>query len=402
MKQAEYSLLMSALSNRERLDILLERDPTELFTEPDSLTVFYTLRDMLNNDIDPDLATLAVRLEDTQVDKAAAIISEMSKAPVTVNFTGLMSEITRHNSRRRIQDFAHDLYDSIKNGNTLDAAVDMLTTFQDKLTGPAPDVFASMKDLAALPLDDVFQQHPAIKTGIDSIDGYIPGFFPGQLIITAARPGMGKTSLALQIAANLPGKVLFFSLEMSRQELYSRRLSMMSSVEAWKIETSKINEFETQHILKAQDAIRSADNDLITIDRQSDINSILNTARRFIRHGNVSAIFVDYLQLITGGRGETQNYRIADITRRFKQVAIEYGVPVMLMSQLNRAIEYHDREPILSDLRDSGAIEQDADIVIFIHDKGNGETNLIFAKNRKGRTGKAPIQFEKRYTRFVA
>lgn len=399
MRNEELTLLMSAITNRERLDTLMERNPDDLFTDPDALVVFDSLRAMIGDGVDPDLPTLAVRLQDTQGDRAGAIISEITKAPVTVNFLGLMSELSRHRSRRRIQDFARNLFDTIKNGADLESATAILTKFQDKMTILDPDVFTSMRDLAAGDLDDIFTNNTATPTGIDAIDGYIPGLYAGQLIILAARPGVGKTSLALQVANNLPGNSLFFSLEMPKQDIFARHLSGIAEVEAWKIDSGKVTDTEARRVLDAQDKVKQTTNDLIIVDKLSDVYSIINAIQRFNRRGKVSGVFIDYLQLMSGGRGETHNLRIADITRRMKLAAMEYSVPFVLMSQLSRANEHQSREPVLSDLRDSGAIEQDADVVIFLHENDDG-TQLIFAKNRKGRTGKTSIKFEKCYTRF--
>lgn len=399
MKAEQFTLLAAALSNRERLQTLLEHDPRDLFTHPDTLAVFHSLRDMIGDGIEPDLPSLAVRLQDTQGNSATAIVSELTRAGTTVNYPSLLRELMRHNARSRTKDFCRDLYQHLQDGASLDDVAAMLADFQDKLAGPAPDMFTSMKEMANGDLDDIFKQHSATPTGIQAIDNFIPGLFPGQLVIIAARPGIGKTSLALQAASNMPGVSLFFSLEMSPQEIFARRLSGMASVEGWKIEMSKVKTDEARCVLDAQTAIRLAANDLIIVNGQADVNSIINMTRRFIRRGNVSTVFVDYLQLVSGGRGETQNLRIADITRKLKLAAMENEVPIVLMSQLNRANEYQNREPILPDLRDSGAIEQDADVVIFIHENDEG-TRLIFAKNRKGRTGKTPIKFEKCYTRF--
>ena len=397
----QLTLLASGITNREHLVDLMQQDRRDLFTYADTLAIYDALRDMISDGIDPDLATLAVRLRDTQGDRATEIISELSRAETTINFAGLLSEIMRHNDRSRMMDICKDAVQHIKDGGSTESAAAMILDLQDKLAGPAPDVSASMKDLASGDLDDLFAQHAALPTGIDAIDNYLPGLFPGQLVIIAARPGMGKTSLALQMAGNLPGVSLFFSLEMSRTEIFARRLSGMASVEGWKIETSKVNDDEARRVLDAQQAIKQAESDIIIIDRMSDVSGIINTMRRLIRRGNVSGVFVDYLQLMSGGRGETQNLRIADITRRLKLAAMENSTPIILMSQLNRSSEYQNREPVLSDLRDSGAIEQDADVVIFISESDDDGARLIFAKNRKGRTGKTPIDFDKRFTRFM-
>jgi replicative DNA helicase len=134
-------------------------------------------------------------------------------------------------------------------------------------------------------------------------------------------------------------------------------------------------------------------------DGLSDKNKILSTMRRHVKRKGVKAIFLDYLQLVKGMDGSTRNEQVSDLTRSLKMFASEYSVPVVALSQLNRANEKIDREPILSDLRDSGSIEQDADAVVFLHEK-DGIYYLIQAKNRKVGSKKIEINFEKKYTRF--
>jgi len=399
MRTAEFEILSSAITNRERLDSLLEYSPMDIFNDPEAIIVFNTLRELNADGMGIDFQTLNVRLTSQYAERATNIITELGSSYPTVHFYDLLSELVRHKRTIRIQEDAEKFVESIKNGAKVDEITDLLMLLCDKMSEPTTSSSITLRDLAAINIEDVFQRHCAIPTGIDSIDNFIPGIYPGQLVIIAARPGLGKTSLALQIASNMPKTSLFFSLEMNNLELYARRLSGLSSVESWKIETSQINQDEALKIFNAQENIRNASNNLIIMDRHSDINMIINMARKFIRRGNISAIFIDYLTLISGGRGENQNLRVADITRRLKTLAVEYNIPVILLSQLNRSVEHQNRYPLLSDLRDSGAIEQDADIVIFIHED-DGDTLFVIAKNRKGRTGEINVQFEKEFTRF--
>ncbi len=395
----EITLVASALMNRDRIDLLLDHDPGELLNNPDAIAIFAAIREIVIDGGDPDLSTVSLRLLDREPERYKEIIAAISRAPVTVNFHGLLSEISRYKRRSRLSDLLRDTLGDLKNGLTIEEAAARFENFADQC--PSPDLYASIKDFATRPLDDVFGTKSPIMTKIDVIDGSIAGLYPGQLVIIAARPGMGKSSLAAGIAANLSGTSIFFSLEMSRHEIYARRLSGLADVEAWRVETARLSGGDAARIIEAREAIKAGDGDIIVVDRVSDINRIISITRKFIRRGGVSAIFIDYLQLIAGGRGENQNLRIADITRRLKQAAMEYQVPVILLSQLNRNIEYRDREPVLSDLRDSGAIEQDADVVIFLHENKGGGHYIYFAKNRKGRIGRTEIQFEKRYTRFL-
>ena len=255
---------------------------------------------------------------------------------------------------------------------------------------------------------------PGLSTGLHDVDRKINGLNKTDLLLIAARPGMGKTSMALNIALNVakkyPGKaVVFFNLEMSREQMAMRLLANESFVDLQKLVTGQLTEEDWgKHSLAAsalsQTDIRVDDNPTITVAE-------MNAKCRRIE--NLGLVFIDYLQLMTSAApGKTSENRVtvvSEISRALKIMAKELNVPVVCMSQLSRANESRtDKRPMLSDLRESGAIEQDADSVMFIYrddyyNKDSEEKNiaeLIVAKNRHGETGTVKLQWLPQFTTF--
>ena len=255
---------------------------------------------------------------------------------------------------------------------------------------------------------------PGLSTGLSAVDSKIHGLNKSDLILVAARPGMGKTSLALNFALNV-GKacqktVAVFSLEMSKEQLATRLLSAEAFVSNQKLITGNLSETDWVRIAQSANAlnqtdIRIDDNPLLTV---ADMNA------KCRRMENLGLVIIDYLQLMTsaGGRGyagENRQQAVSDISRMLKIMAKELEVPVVCLSQLSRANEKReDKRPMLSDLRESGAIEQDADIVLFLYrddyyNEDSEKRNIaecIVAKNRHGETGKVELKWLPDYTSF--
>ncbi len=259
-----------------------------------------------------------------------------------------------------------------------------------------------------------------IPTGFPAIDNKLAGFQKSDLIILAARPSMGKTSLALDFARlaaikhNVP--VGIFSLEMSSQQLVDRMLSAESQVDSWKIRTG--HNLNVEHDFKAiRDAMDRLSTAPIYIDDQP-ANNILKmraVARRLKSEKGLGLIIVDYLQLMVPTQSRNSDnvvQQVTEISRSLKQLARELEVPVIALSQLSRAVEQRGGEPRLSDLRDSGSIEQDADVVMFIHreDKINKDPSqarpniakILIEKHRNGATGFAELYFDEKKTSFMS
>ncbi|MBP6884307.1 MAG: replicative DNA helicase [Candidatus Pacebacteria bacterium] len=253
-----------------------------------------------------------------------------------------------------------------------------------------------------------------VPTGYKALDDMLSGFQKSDLIILAARPSMGKTTLALDIARMTATKhntaVGIFSLEMSSQQLVDRMLAAESRVNAWKLRTGGITaENDFQRVQHALDRLSKAP---IYIDDQpsSSIVHIRSIARRLKTEHNVGLIIVDYLQLMTTSKDyDSMVNQVTEISRSLKALAREIDVPVIALSQLSRAVEARGGEPRLSDLRDSGSIEQDADVVMFIHredkyDKNSDRPNIakiMIEKHRNGPTGHVELYFDDKTTSFM-
>ena len=257
---------------------------------------------------------------------------------------------------------------------------------------------------------------PGLSTGLSAIDRKISGLNKSDLILLAARPGMGKTSMAMNIALNVAKKtektVAIFSLEMSREQLATRILSAEALVENNKLRTGELNDADWDKIAAAVMVLNK-------IDIRMDDNPMLTAAdmnAKCRRLDNLGLVIIDYLQLMTSagnnrrGGGENRQQVVSDISRMLKIMAKELNVPVICLSQLSRANEKRDdKRPMLSDLRESGAIEQDADIVLFLYrdDYYNEESDkhniaeCIIAKNRHGETGKVELRWMPEYTMFA-
>lgn len=255
-----------------------------------------------------------------------------------------------------------------------------------------------------------------VPTGFRSLDNLLAGFQRSDLIILAARPSMGKTALALDIARQTAIKhgtpVGIFSLEMSSQQLVDRMLAAEAGVDAWKLRTGKLT--TDQEFESLRNAMESLSKAPIYIDDQPANNALVmrSVARRLKREHGIGLLIVDYLQLMstTGSRqSDSMVQQVTEISRSLKTLARELDVPVLALSQLSRAIEQRRGRPRLSDLRDSGSIEQDADVVMFIHNedryKENTEeksnvTEILVEKHRNGPTGKVDLYFHSQRATF--
>ncbi len=253
-----------------------------------------------------------------------------------------------------------------------------------------------------------------VPTGIRDLDEMLSGLQPSDLIILAARPSVGKTTLALDMAritATTHDKsVLIFSLEMSSQQLVDRMLSAESRVNAWNLRTGRIN--GDNDFSRLRDSLDRLSKAKIFIDDQpgNSIARMKATSRRIKAEKGLDLIVVDYLQLMTTSKShDSMVNQVTEISRSLKGLAKELDVPVLALSQLSRAVESRGGKPRLSDLRDSGSIEQDADVVMFIHreDKGKDESErtniaeILIEKHRNGPTGKVELYFDGKTTSFL-
>lgn len=254
-----------------------------------------------------------------------------------------------------------------------------------------------------------------IPTGFIDLDYRTAGFQPSDLILVAARPSMGKTAFELNLAQYMAFRkdmtVALFSLEMSKEQLVNRMFSQESGVDAQKLRTGQLNDQEWERLIESAGTIGKSH--LIIDDTPGiSISELRSKCRKYKLEHNMAIVMIDYLQLMTGGgsRTESRQQEISDISRSLKALARELNVPVVALSQLSRAVEQRpDHRPMLSDLRESGAIEQDADVVMFLyrddyynHDSPEaGISEVIIAKQRNGPIGTVKLAWLPEYTRFA-
>ena len=256
-----------------------------------------------------------------------------------------------------------------------------------------------------------------IASGYPALDNMTTGFHEEELIILAARPAVGKTAFALNVAQNIGTKlgltVAIFSLEMGAESLVDRMLAAEGVINSRSIRTGQLTDEEWQKLMIAQSNLARAS---IYIDDTPGIRitEIRSRARKLAQEtGNLGLVLIDYLQLITGNGRESRQQEVSEISRQLKILAKELKVPVIALSQLSRSIEQRqDKKPMLSDLRESGSIEQDADIVAFLHrddyyhneeEEGgipNNTVEVIIEKNRSGARGSVELMFQKEYNKF--
>lgn len=285
-------------------------------------------------------------------------------------------------------------------------------------------VFESMQNLDDLSKNG--QDVTGIPTGYPDLDAMTAGLQPEELIILAARPAVGKTAFALNIAQNVAtkqdGVVAVFSLEMGAGSLVNRMICAEGSINAGHLRTGQLTEDEWSDLIVASGALSEAD---IYIDDTPGIRvtEIRSKSRRLLKErGRLDLIVIDYLQLIEGAgkRNENRQQEVSDISRQLKKIAKELHVPVIALSQLSRGVEQRqDKRPVLSDIRESGSIEQDADIVAFLYrddyyERGEGEeeddggeprledniVEVIIEKNRSGARGTVKLIFTKEFNKF--
>ncbi|MBP6060741.1 MAG: replicative DNA helicase [Candidatus Pacebacteria bacterium] len=288
------------------------------------------------------------------------------------------------------------------------------------VSSPKNQKFVNLKDALPEAYERLEKLHEnkgmlrGLPTGFKDLDNLLSGLQPQDLIILAARPSMGKTTLALDIArmtaVDHEKSVLIFSLEMSSQQLVDRMLSAQSRVNAWNLRTGNLSsDKDFSHLRDSLDKLSKAK---IYIDDQAG-NSIVRMkalARRLKAEKGLDLVVVDYLQLMSTSKNyDSMVNQVTEISRSLKSLAKEINVPVLALSQLSRAVESRGGRPRLSDLRDSGSIEQDADVVMFIHSEDRGKeesektniTEVLIEKHRNGPVGKVELYFDLKTTTFL-
>lgn len=369
-----------------------------------------------------DAVTLRHELEtsgaDAGVDWQSRIIELLQAVPHAAHATYYANIVRQKFLKRTLLRIATEILVDVDKSHDEDAE-ELFAKAESRIfqavEGQATAAKVEIADILEETFARIFERIDApagMSSGFLSLDEIITGLRPSELIILAARPAMGKTALvcnmALQVAKAKHG-VLLFSLEQSKLELAERMLCIQAKVSGHKLRKGDLGEMDQMMLMEAANSMRSFP---LLIDDLAGQNMtrIMAVARRMKRAKDIGVVIIDYLQLIESEDSRTpREQQIASITRRLKFMAKELNIPVIALSQLNRAVEAREnKKPKLSDLRESGAIEQDADIVMFLHreeayDAGvrPGEADLIVAKNRHGPLGTADLVWMDREMRFA-
>ena len=424
--EAEQAVLGSMLIDARCVPEVIDQLRPDDFYVKQNREIYETIYSMFNYSLTIDPVTVLENMKQNGVydenTSRGYLLQLMDTTPTAANVKEYIGILKDKTLLRRVAETAGELTVLIQQGtetgqDVLEAAEQRIYAIRQgrAAQGLTPisqvllDVYARLEELAAS--DSAI---PGLSTGLTDLDRAISGLNKSDLILLAARPGMGKTSMALNIlleAGKKSGKnVVFFSLEMSREQLALRLISSECFVDNKKLVTGNLGPEDWEKIMVATESLNRSH---ILIDDDSTV-SVADILAKCRRVDNLGLVIIDYLQLMqsAGGRqysGENRQQVVSDISRALKIMAKELNVPVLCLSQLSRANESRsDKRPMLSDLRESGAIEQDADIVMFLYregyyDKETPNPNLaecIIAKNRHGETRTVELQWLPEFTTF--
>jgi replicative DNA helicase len=438
---AEQSLLGALMQEPEKLVEVKAAVDVEDFYDEKNKDIYNAILRLDEAEIIPDTTTIFEEINNSgafkSMDASLYIVELYDITPSTRNIMHYANLVKRYSIYREIRSALLSSTEEMNQGN---ADIDSLTaTLFDQveraMERAKTSQFKNMKDVT----NEVFQeivarmsgegQNIAIPTGFNTLDQLV-GLGKGDLIILAARPSMGKTAFALNIALNVAGKnhrdesekktVALFSLEMGADQLVSRMICSEGMLDSEKIKKGTL---DNDDMMKLETAVHFLNQKNIFIEDSAfiKVNEVKAKCKLLKNEHGLDLVVVDYLQLLQGSkRTDNRQQEVSEISRSLKQMARELECPVIALSQLSRSVESrHDKRPMMSDLRESGSIEQDADIVSFLYrsdyyrseDADENEVQepsdvstveVIVAKNRNGQTGTAELVFMKRYNRFVS
>jgi replicative DNA helicase len=417
-EQAEQSILGSILIDPEAIVEVADRVKPEFFYYDRNSKIFETMLNLYANDEPIDLVTLTSKLKKAKLFKrigGASYLSDLLNiVPTSGNIKHYASIVEDAYIKRKLISVAakatEEAFKEEKETaellDTAESAIFSLTRQHIKQD------FISLKEAMTESYERISDIHKSggklrgVSTGFVDLDNRLAGMQASNLLILAARPGIGKTAFALNIAKHAALKdkvpVAFFSLEMSKEELVDRLLVSQANIDAWKLKTGRLSDTDFANITQAMTELSKAE---LFIDDTPGLNvlELRTKARKLQAEKNIGLVIVDYLQLAEAGRRfDNRVVEVTMVSQSLKNLARELKVPVVALSQLSRAIETRGaKQPQLADLRESGAIEQDADVVMFLYreednideyDK-NILTKLYIAKHRNGKLGLIDLVF---------
>lgn len=426
---AEQSVLGSVFITPETIISLADELVPDDFYKPANKIVFKTMLSLFKKGEPIDATTMVSALTNqgdiSKIGGITYIVELVNSTPTSKNVEHYAKLVKEKATLRKV---IADLSDSLASAYQGDVSIDDIIAKTEKSmldisnqnTGTGFRNVADILD-THMQMVETRSQTDGVVTGLSTgfvgLDKITTGLHEDNLIILAARPAMGKTALALNIAQYIAVKekkpVAIFSLEMGAESLIERMLASEGMVEGYHLKTGNLSVEEWSRLVHAQGNLYDAP---IFVDDTAGIriSEIRSKARKLAQEmGGLGVIIIDYLQLITGSKGENRQQVVSEISRELKILAKDLKVPVIALSQLSRAVEQRqDKRPMLADLRESGSIEQDADIVAFLYreayyqkkqadsQESNNVTELILEKNRHGSLGTVKLYFHKEYTKF--
>ena len=421
--EAEEALLGSSLLSRDASNRLMESIKPGDFYSPNNEKIFEAMKELFDSGKPIDSVTVSeivFKNKNTTSLNASYIARLVENVPSSANFERYIEIVLEHSNRRkllkasgRIELLAYTLDKDIS--SVMDEAEQSIFNASDDAIGDGLIGVSDFLNEAIEQIEEIENKGTGLSglaTHFVDLDNTLAGLQEGNLIIIAARPSMGKSSLALNIATNAAKEkktVAFFSLEMTKEELVQRVLFSEAKVSSGDARKGQLGPEKWSRVVEAASKVNTMplyfdDASVITV---TDIRA---KSRRLKASKKLDLIVVDYIQLMQGNSRDNRQQEIAEISRNLKGLARELKVPIIALSQLNRAAEAReDKRPRLGDLRESGAIEQDADIVMMIYrddyynpateKPGVAEINIV--KNRSGSTGRVDLYFSKEYTQFT-
>ncbi|MGL4972113.1 MAG: replicative DNA helicase [Culicoidibacterales bacterium] len=422
---AEQSIIGSMLISTEAVSKACEQLAFDSFYSPQHRLIFELMFYMNVENKAIDITTLSGELRDKnklqEIGGVEYLYELYSAVPSTANVDYYIQIVERHALRRRLLNVVQEIGNHVlEDGEEIEDVLDfseqrILSVANSKKTGQ----FKSMSDILERTFDhlEILQQQDGaitgLTTGFTDLDNQTAGLHGGDLIIVGARPAMGKTAFALNIARNVTLKndasVAIFSLEMGAEQLALRFLSAEGKVESEKLRNGKLSSDDIAFLNIARDNL--ANSKLFVDDTPGiSIGEIRAKCRRLKQEHGLNLVVIDYLQLIHGNiKGSNRQEEVSYISRSLKALARELEIPVIALSQLSRAVESRtDKRPMMSDIRESGSIEQDADIVAFLYrddyydreSETSDQIEIIIGKHRNGPVGTISLAFLKNYNLF--
>ena len=424
--EAEQSVIGAMLTDADSVAVAFESLNEDDFYRPENKEKFAAMVQLFEKDVPIDVVTVCDMLSQRGtvdvVGGSEFVVNLSIGVSVTANLKYYIDIIKGKSLLRKLINASSEIqteaYEGVNPPETVAENAEKLIF--DILTGKNSKGFSEIDEVVARALEKLQELQnkgsriTGLETGFANLDMLLSGFQKSTLNILAARPGVGKTSFALNIARFVAVQkkvpVAVFSLEMSDEEILNRVLSSQALVDSYKLKTGNLDADDWSRIMQAVPAISDAP---LYIDDTAalTVTEIRSKCRRLKLEKGLGLVVVDYLQLMNPkGKIESRQQAVSEMSRALKILAKELEVPVLCLSQLSRSIESRtDKTPVLSDLRESGAIEQDADVVMFLGKRnedeegdGNNMVDLIVAKHRSGSTGKMGLMWKPQYTTFMS